>query len=35
MRTVLDGPHVEIVYDDGKYTHWVCREVPMGSITCT
>ncbi len=22
----VDGPHVEIVYDNGKYTHWVCRE---------
>jgi hypothetical protein len=22
----MDGPHVEIVYDNGKYTHWVCRE---------
>lgn len=22
----VDGPHVEIVYDDGKYSHWVCRE---------
>jgi len=22
----VDGPHVEIVYDNGKYTHWVFRE---------
>jgi len=22
----VDGPHVEITYDDGPYTHWLCRE---------
>jgi hypothetical protein len=21
-----DGPHVEITYDNGLYSHWVCRE---------
>jgi hypothetical protein len=22
----IDAPHVEITYDNGKYTHWVCRQ---------
>ena len=22
----VDGPHVEITYDGGRHTHWVCRE---------
>jgi hypothetical protein len=22
----VDGPHVEIAYDNAKYSHWVCRQ---------
>ncbi len=23
---LVDGPHVEIEYDNGRYTHYACRE---------
>jgi hypothetical protein len=23
---LTDGPHVELQYDDGRYTHYACRE---------
>lgn len=24
------GPNVELAWDDGKYSHWVCRPGPDG-----
>ena len=23
---LVDGPHVELQYDDGRYSHYACRE---------
>jgi hypothetical protein len=26
----VDGPHVELAYNDRAWTHWDCREHPDG-----